>query len=57
MENIFSSENNDFEHIFCGSLILFCIATVGAILNQTLDEPKPTEQEHKLTAGSLPSLQ
>lgn len=45
MENIFSSENNDFYHVLWGSLI-FYIATVEAILNHTLDDMKHSEREH-----------
>lgn len=44
MENTFSSENNGFEHVLCGSLI-FYIATVEAILNHTLDDIKHSKQE------------
>lgn len=46
MESIFSSENNDFEHVLCGCLILFYIATAEAILNHNLDDMKPSKQEH-----------
>lgn len=46
IENIFSSENNDFEQVLGGVLLLRYVATVEAILNHTLDDTKPSEQQH-----------